>query len=117
MSEKAWPVIEHAADAAYARPEFDWTTVFFDDPELIGKLLKVYEEASGEAVRLARLAVRGGKPETRERALWAEAVAETLAAVLGAIPHTSEVTGEDGEVFTEEDDGGWIVLPRLPSAT
>ena len=96
------------------REVFDWTTRFEDDPVIIEKLLNAYDAAAKEAARLARLTVMNAKPAIRERAMWAEAVAQTLEAVLSAIPHSYEVTTEDGDVETEGTDGDGIVLPALP---
>lgn len=80
---------------------FEPDTVFEQKGDICGVILEAYERASVNAERTARRAVQSGSSDSMRLAIWDEAVAQTLEAVLGGFFRRSEstdTTGQDEEI-------------------
>lgn len=92
---------------AKGRHYFEDDSQFHDRSDLIPMVISAYQKASRIAAITARQAVAIGTDEHRMRALWDEAVAETLELVLHCLGNESS---SGGEVPPEQE----ITLPERP---
>lgn len=75
---------------AQSRHYFEDDSQFHDRVDLIPMVISAYQKASGNAACTARQAVANGRDESWKKALWDEAVAQTLERVLSCLGVGSE---------------------------